>query len=79
MSDITLSSGKEITFDLTRMTVREYRALFDKSQGQDEEDTTLARVCGLTVEEYLDIPYPEWKQLTVAFFHAVRMPLANPN
>jgi hypothetical protein len=79
MPDFTLENGRDITFDLSKMSVKEYRRLFDKEQTQAEEDETLARVCGLTVDEYLAIPYPEWRSLTIAFFGAARRPLADPN
>ncbi|MCG3143640.1 MAG: hypothetical protein LC124_00700 [Ignavibacteriales bacterium] len=79
MADVTLSDGREITFDLTRISLREYRAIFDNAQPQTEEDATLAKVCGMTVDEYLDLSYLEWRRLMTAFFEAARKPLASPN
>ena len=79
MADFTLNNGKEINFDLTSLTLREYRALFDRKQPQSEEDAIISRVCGLTVDEYQDLPYAEFKRLLAAFFKKTREPIADPN
>jgi hypothetical protein len=79
MADLTLEDGREITIDLTKINLREYRALFDAGQKPEEEDRLLSRVCGLTLEEYQTLPYPEWRKLTQKFFERARNPLADPN
>jgi hypothetical protein len=68
-----------ITVDLSRITIREYRALFDKEQPQEAEDATIAKVCGLTVEELLELPQPDYRRLVKRFFDAARAPLSDPN
>ena len=75
----TLSDGREITFDLYKVTLEEYRALFSRKQAQEDEDVIMARVAGLEVEDYRKLPYPDWRRLTLAFFEAARSPLADPN
>jgi hypothetical protein len=80
MADITLSDGREITFNLAIVTLREYRALFDKTQPQSSEDEIISKVCGLGIEEYLDMPYQDWRRLLIAFFKRSREPIgADPN
>ncbi len=79
MADITLADGREITFDLGQLTVKEYRALFDPKQSQADEDATLAKVTGLGIEGVVDLPLQEWKRIYRAFLTACAQPLADPN
>ena len=76
---VKLSDGREIEIDLYKLTLEEYRALFNTAQKPEDEDVILARVFGLDVEDYRKLPYPDWRRLTVAFFDAARNPLASPN
>lgn len=69
----------EIEIDMSRITIREYRSLFDKSQSQDAEDAIIARVCGITVDELLDLTQPDYRRLVKRFFEKAREPLADPN
>ena len=58
---VTLSDGREITVDLKSFTIKEYRAIFDRSiepaKLLEVEDELISRACGLTVEEYQNLPY----------------------
>ncbi len=65
--------------DLNRITIREYRALFDKEQSQADEDAVIAKACGLTVDELLGLSQPEYRRLIKAFFEKAREPLDDPN
>ena len=56
MANVTLSDGREIEFDLSKMTIREYRALFDAGQPEEDEYKTLAKVSGLSEDEIGDLP-----------------------
>lgn len=79
MADIILSDGREITFDLDALSIAEYRALLDPKQPREEENEILARVSGLTVEEYTALPMLQWRRLCKAFFEKAAAPLASPN
>jgi hypothetical protein len=79
MADITLSDGRALTFDLYKLTIKEYRSLFDKTQAQDEEDRLIARTVGLSLDEYQALAYPDFRRLADAFFKKAREPLADPN
>ena len=70
--DVVLGDGREIRFDMRKISLREYRQLFDRTQPAEEEDAVLARVAGLTVEEYRGLALPDWRRLTVAFFERAR-------
>ena len=79
MSDYVTDSGKEITFDLNKMSISEFRNMLDPQEDLDKSDATLARVAGIEVEELQALPYPDYKRLGVAFFKKVRSPLSDPN
>jgi len=77
MADVTLSNGREITFDLYQMTINEWERLLEPDQPRAEERATLAKVSGLTVEEIGALPYPDYHRLTNAFVARCRDPLAD--
>jgi hypothetical protein len=79
MADVILSDDKEITFDLSRMSIREYRGMFDPQEDDNKTDETLARVAGLTLDELQSLPYPDYRKLARAFFSRCRQPDADPN
>lgn len=78
-ADLVLADGRPVTLDLGKISIREYRALFDKTQTRDDEDATMAKVAGMTVDELLDLPQPDYRRLTTAFMKKAAAPLADPN
>lgn len=74
--DVKLSNGQEITFDLSKMTYKQYKALFTSDADADE---TVSRVAGITMEELDNLPYLDQRRLVAAFFKKCREPLADPN
>lgn len=75
---VTLSTGREVVVDLHRVSLREYRALFEPGN-QENEDEIIARAAGMAVEELLDLPFPDYRRIVRAFFDSARDPLADPN
>jgi hypothetical protein len=65
--------------DLNKITVKEFRSLFNENQTPEEGDAILAKCCGMTVEEIQALGYQEYRQLVKAFYEAAREPLSNPN
>lgn len=78
MADLTLHDGRTITLDMNRITIREYRALFDNKQDLDAENETLAKAFGIGVDEFLDLSQPDFKRATALFFETARAPLDDP-
>jgi len=76
--DVTLSGGKTVILDLGKISIREYRELLN-TKDQDQEDGILAKVAGITVEELLSLPQPDYRRVVDTFFKAAREPLADPN
>lgn len=79
VADLVLGDGREIYLNMREITLGEYRSLFDRQQTPEQEDLVLARVAGLTLEEYRTLPLPDWRQLTLRFFEKSREPLAEKN
>jgi hypothetical protein len=79
MSQITLSDGRDVSIDLHRITMREYRAIFADGRPQADEDSAIAKACGLTPEQFIDLPQPDARRLILAFIKLAAEPLADPN
>ena len=80
MQTVKLSNGREITVDIGRISVREYRALFNPEQKQDDEDSTPAKVAGLAVDELLDLSQPDYRRIITAMLADAKQPLdADPS
>lgn len=75
---IRLIDGGEVTVNIALVSTREYRALFDKSQEQADEDRTIAKAAGLTVDQLIDLPQPDYRRVTAAFLELARSPLDDP-
>jgi hypothetical protein len=76
---VTLSNGRVLTIDLHRMTMREYRTLFDVKVASENDDVVYSKVLGITADELADLPQPDWRAACLAVIDAARKPLENPN
>jgi hypothetical protein len=74
--DVVLADGREVTFDLTKLTIKEYRRLFDKTQTPEEEDVVLARLAGLEAEDVAGLNFIDYHQFIHAFFKRAANPLS---
>jgi hypothetical protein len=77
MTDLILKDGREINFDLSLMSISEYRGLFDPEKKADDGDGIIAKVTGLTEAEISALSYPEYKKVAKAFFRKAAEP--DPN
>ena len=78
MARTRLSDGRELTPDLNRLTISEYRALFTADQTADEGDAIIARVYGLPAADVASLPLLDYKRLSTALIAAAREPV-DPN
>ena len=79
MTDITLSNGTEITFDLNKITRYEVRALLSDEQDDDEANEVLAKTCELDAKQIHDMGYADWRRFVKAFWKKATDPLSDPN
>lgn len=64
-----------VTIDLDKLTVADVRALTDKKAKDQNGDEVIARVSGLTVEQLVNMSYPDYRRLTRFFWSCVADPL----
>lgn len=76
---ITLTSGREVNIDLSLITMREFRSLFEVDSTTEDSDRLLARCAGLTLDELIDLPYPDYRRVFAEFLERARNPLSDPN
>jgi hypothetical protein len=76
---VTLSNGRVLTIDLKQMTMREYRTLFDAKIAPEQDDVIYAKALGITADELIDLPQPDYRAACFAVIDAARKPLDNPN
>lgn len=76
---VTLSSGRVLTIDLQQMTMREYRTLFSTATTPEQDDVIYAKCLGITPDELIDLPQPDYRAACFAVIDAARKPLEVPN
>lgn len=74
---VKLSDGREVTVDLSKITLAEHRSLF--SPDQENEDRLLAQVAGMKVAEFTVLPMCDWKLITEVYFWLAKNPVFDPN
>lgn len=79
MADITLRDGREITFDLEKVTYKQWKGIWSGTESDEETDATVARCAGITVEELHDLPQPDWRAVMFALHKKGTQPLSSPN
>jgi len=78
MSDLKLSDGREVTIDLHKMSMKEYRAVFFDPKVDDElANKLLENVSGLKKVE--DLPQPDYRMLINKVYAMSIRPLSDPN
>jgi hypothetical protein len=74
-----MTKTSEVEFDLSKVTLGEYRGLFEDKADLKYQDEILRKVTGLTQDEVLALPLLESKQLWRAFLKKAREPLEEKN
>ena len=79
MPEVTLSTGRKVTFNLKGLSLREFRACVDLRTPVEDSDAVLAKVTGISAEDMLDMEYTEWREMVQTFFRVANNPVADPN
>jgi hypothetical protein len=79
MSDLKLSDGTEVTIDLYKITIKEWRNLLDPEQSNEDEYKLLAKVSGLTAKQVGDLAYRDFRLLGQKVAEKASNPLSDPN
>ena len=78
MADITLGED-ELTIDLEKLTITEYRKFASGGLLDAQDDDLLARVVDRPVEWVQGLSQPAYRKLLKAFFKKAAEPLNDPN
>ena len=76
--DLTLSNGKEVTFDFNNITIREWRSLFDIKQSEEEEYRLVGKLIGMETEEVASLGFQDWIDVLKIMKAKARELNANP-
>lgn len=66
----------KVKVDLNLISIKEYRRLFDDDVTLQEEDAIVSKACGMTVEDFIELPQPVYRRAVFDFFRQAREPLA---
>jgi hypothetical protein len=76
MADVTLPDlGREVAYNLHKLSIADYRAMLDPGHSFDEEKETMALVTGLSVAEQDGLTLWDHKLLWREFWRVCREPL----
>jgi len=75
---VTLYSGKEVTIDPMKITMREWKDITNLGKTADEEAAILTKVTGIKESELIDMLQPDYRLIIDAFIRAGTQPLTNP-
>lgn len=64
--------------DLTRITMREWRELWNPETPAEREDELFAKILGITPDEWLDMPQPEVRRYARLVLKAGTEPMSDP-
>ena len=79
MADFTLSDGRDVDIDLSKLTIKEWKSLFNPAQPDEDEFALIARVTGWEVKEIENILQPDYQKLMVALYARAQNPVSDPN
>ena len=74
--DLILSDGREVTIDLNKISVKEFRASLEKDQTFEDEYKTIEKVTGLS--NVGELGYEDYRRLIQAYIDKARAPIVNP-
>lgn len=74
-----LPGGGVVTFDLNKVTRKQYTDFARGKMTDDQDNALLAKVTGLRVAQIENLTQPEFRRLVRAFYKKAMEPLADPN
>jgi len=74
---IKLSDGTKITIDLSKITISEYRSLYDVEQSAEDGDAILGKACGLTGDEVGALSFPDYKAVNLELRSVALQPVSD--
>ena len=75
---IKLFSGKEVTIDITKVDISEWKKAVKQSTPEEEEYQIISKATGIPVKELGNISQPDYRRLIDEFVRIGTQPLSNP-
>jgi hypothetical protein len=79
MSDLKLSDGRELDVDMNLVNIKEWRALLDPEQKDEEEYRILGKVVGLSGKDVGNLGQEDFRRLGQKVAEMASRPLSDPN
>jgi len=75
--DLVLSDGRGVNFDLSKLTIKQWREYVRTEKPEPEDDDAIiAKTCGLTADEIGELSFLDYRRLVKAFSDRTTGPLA---
>lgn len=74
-----ISEMGEITIDLSKITLNEWRNFFNGGNTPEQDDAFVAKVAGMKPEQVGELLRDDWRRIIKAIAEKGREPLADPN
>jgi hypothetical protein len=79
MSGFKLSDGREVAIDLGKITIKEWKSLFNPAQPDEDEFALISRITGLSVDDVENMKQPDYRLLMVELVARSLNPVSDPN
>lgn len=79
MAEVTLSTGKTIVLDMSRITFGEWRRYFSSRGTPKEDDAFVEKITGVKSAEQESLLRDDYRRIVVAIIKEGNQPLADPN
>jgi hypothetical protein len=70
MAPYKVREGLEVEFDFNKITISDWRILFDPTKAATEDDRIISQLTGIPVDTLGKLTVPEWKRLFKAVVKA---------
>ena len=75
---VKLFSGKEVTIDITKVDISEWKKATKVNTPEDEEFAIISKATGIPVKELGNISQPDYRRLIDELVRLGTQPLSNP-
>jgi hypothetical protein len=75
---VKLFSGKEVTIDITKIDISEWKKAVRPNTPDEEEYKIIAKSLGVSEEELIKFSQPDYRLIIDAFVRVGTQPLTNP-
>jgi hypothetical protein len=75
VEQLALDGGRELTLDLRKITIAEFRFAVDRDSDTTKSDEIVGKAVGMTLEKFQALSQPDYRRVVAAFWKAATQPL----